>query len=115
GGHPWPVCTCAFAELYYRLANAISAAKSVPFGSLSAPFFAQVGVSASTPWDKAVTALQNAGDSMLPPAIYHTDHLELTDPCDGTSGFEKSVTNLTWSYAAFLSAVRAKTGKSVQG
>jgi glucoamylase len=115
GGHPWALCTCAFAELYYRLANAISASKSVPFGNLSAPFFAQVGVSASTPWDKAVTALQNAGDSMLRAVIYHSDHLELSEQFDGTSGFEKSVSNLTWSYAAFLSAVRAKTGKSVQG
>jgi hypothetical protein len=34
---------------------------------------------------------------------------------DGITGYEKSVRNLTWSYAAFLSAVRARTGQNVQG
>ncbi|MGO6907432.1 glucoamylase, partial [Rhizobium ruizarguesonis] len=28
---------------------------------------------------------------------------------DGTVGYEKSVRNLTWSYASFLSAVRARS------
>jgi glucoamylase len=115
GGHPWPVCTCNFAELYYRLASTIGSSKSVPFDSLSSPFFAQVGVTASTTWDKAVTALQSAGDSMLRAVIYHSDHLELSEQFDGTSGFEKSVADLTWSYAAFLSAARARTGSTVAG
>ncbi len=115
GGHPWALCTCNFAELYYRLANAIGSSKSVPFNNLSSPFFAQIGVTASTTWDKAVTALQNAGDSMLNAVISHSDHLELSEQFDGTSGYEKSVSDLTWSYAAFLSAVRAKTGAAVAG
>jgi glucoamylase len=115
GGHPWALCTCNFAELYYRLANAISSAQSVPFNDLSSPFFAQVGVTATTTWDKAVTALQNAGDNMLRAVIYHSDHLELSEQFDGKTGYEKSVANLTWSYAAFLSAVRAKTGSAVEG
>ena len=28
--HPWAICTCNFAELYYRLANEITAAGAVP-------------------------------------------------------------------------------------
>lgn len=44
---------------------------------------------------------------MLRAVIYHSDHIELSEQFDGTSGYEKSVSNLTWSYAAFLSAVRA--------
>jgi glucoamylase len=115
GGHPWAPCTCNFAELYYRLANAISSSKSVPLDDLSSPFFAQVGIATSTTWDKAVTALQNAGDSMLGAVTFHSDHLELSEQFDGRSGFEKSVRDLTWSYAAFLSAVRAKTGSAVAG
>jgi glucoamylase len=115
GGHPWALCTCNFAELYYRLANAISSSKTIPFDNLSSPFFAQVGVTASTTWDKAVMALQNAGDTMLRAVIFHSDHLELSEQFDGTSGFEKSVSDLTWSYAAFLSAVRSKTGSAVGG
>jgi glucoamylase len=115
GGHPWALCTCNFAELYYRLANSISSTQSVPFSNLSSPFFQQVGVTASTTWAQAVTALQNAGDSMLNAVIYHSNHLELSEQFDGSTGFEKSVSDLTWSYAAFLSAVRAKTGSAVEG
>jgi hypothetical protein len=33
---------------------------------------------------------------------------ELSEQFDATSGYEKSVSNLSWSYASFLSAVRAK-------
>jgi glucoamylase len=52
---------------------------------------------------------------MLRAVVYHSDHLELSEQFDGVSGYEKSVHDLTWSYAAFLSAVRARTGQPVQG
>jgi glucoamylase len=52
---------------------------------------------------------------MLSAVISHSDHLELSEQFDGDTGYEKSVKNLTWNYAAFLSAVREKTGQSVQG
>ena len=47
---------------------------------------------------------------MLQAIVYHSDHLELSEQFDAVTGFEKSVANLSWSYAAFLSAVRARTG-----
>ncbi len=52
---------------------------------------------------------------MLQAIIYHSDNLELSEQFESASGYEKSVRDLTWSYAAFLSAVRAKTARSVQG
>jgi glucoamylase len=108
GGHPWALCTCNFAELYYDLANQIAGGQPVPLDPLSEDFFGQVGVtSASAPGD-AVTALRSAGDAMLQAIVYHSDHLELSEQFDGTSGYQKSVRDLTWSYAAFLSAVRAR-------
>ena len=115
GGHPWPLCTCNFAELYYRVANAIKENGVLPLDNLSQEFFAQVGVAAHTSATQAAAALRVAGDSMLRAVIFHSDHLELSEQFDGTSGYEKSVTNLTWSYAAFLSAVRIKTGRVVEG
>lgn len=115
GRHPWALCTCNLAELYYRLANAIDSSKKLPFDEYSAPFFAQVGVTQKSSAASASKALRSAGDAMLQAVIYHSDHLELSEQFDGVSGYEKSVKNLTWSYAAFLSAVRAKTGQSVQG
>ena len=115
GGHPWALCTCNFAELYYRLGTEITQAGKVPLDDLSGPFFSQVGISAGTTPADAVTALDQAGDAMLQAVIYHSDNLELSEQFDGNTGFEKSVRNLTWSYASFLSAVRAKTSRHVQG
>ena len=109
GGHPWALCTANFAELYYRLADEIATSESLPYDDLSSGFFGQVGVAAGN-WapSDAAAALEAAGDAMLNAVIYHSDNLELSEQFDGTSGYEKSVRNLTWSYASFLSAVRAK-------
>jgi glucoamylase len=45
---------------------------------------------------------------MLQALTSHSDFLELSEQFDGSTGYEKSVRNLTWSYAAFLSALRAR-------
>jgi glucoamylase len=108
GDHPWAVSTANFAELYYRLATQITTSGTVPLDNLSAGFFSQVGVDASTTPAAAAAALQSAGDQMLQAVLFHSDHLELSEQFDATSGYEKSVANLSWSYASFLSAVRAK-------
>jgi glucoamylase len=108
GDHPWALCTCTFAELYYRLANAITAAGTVPLDDLSANFFSQVGVDVQTTPAAAAAAMQSAGDKMLQAIVFHSDHLELSEQFDATTGYEKSVSDLSWSYASFLSAVRAK-------
>ena len=42
-------------------------------------------------------------------AAFHSDNLELSEQFDATTGYEKSVSNLSWSYASYLSAVRART------
>ena len=108
GDHPWALTTANFAELYYRLAAKISSSRTVPADSLSATFLAQVGVTAATAPLDAAASLRAAGDAMLQAVVYHSDHLELSEQFDAVTGFEKSVSNLSWSYAAFLSAVRAR-------
>jgi glucoamylase len=113
GDHPWALSTACFAQLYYQLAAKITAAKTVPDDSLSASFLSQVGVtSATTTAADAAAALRSAGDAMLQAIVYHSDHFELSEQFDAVTGFEKSVANLSWSYAAFLSAVRARTAAS---
>lgn len=115
GDHPWALCTANFAQLYYELAAEVTASGKVPLDKLSTEFFAQVGVTATTTPAEAADALRAAADAMLQAVILHSDHLELSEQFDGTSGYEKSVRSLTWSYAAFLSAVRACTGQTVLG
>ena len=108
GDHPWALSTGNFAELYYRLAAQITASGTVPLDNLSAPFFGQLGVDGASPPAAASLALRNAGDQMLQAIVFHSDHLELSEQFDASTGYEKSVANLSWSYAAFLSAVRAR-------
>jgi glucoamylase len=108
GDHPWAVSTANVAELYYRLASEIVSTGSVPLDNLSAGFFGQVGVDASATPATAAAALRSAGDQMLQAVVFHSDNLELSEQFDAVTGYEKSVSNLTWSYASFLSAVRAR-------
>jgi glucoamylase len=108
GDHPWALTTANFAELYYRVAGKILSSATVAADPLSATFLAQVGVTSATAPLNAVAALRSAGDAMLRAVVYHSDHFELSEQFDADTGFEKSVANLSWSYAAFLSAVRAR-------
>jgi glucoamylase len=112
GDHPWALTTANFAELYYRVAAKIRSSQTVAADPLSAAFLSQVGVTAATAPLDAVAALRSAGDAMLRAVVYHSDHFELSEQFDAVTGFEKSVSNLSWSYAAFLSAVRARTAAS---
>ncbi|MDX6342023.1 MAG: glucoamylase [Trebonia sp.] len=109
GDHPWALTTANFAQLYYRLATKITSSRTVAADPLSATFLSQVGVTPATPPLDAAVALRSAGDAMLRAIVYHSDHFELSEQFDAVTGFEKSVSNLSWSYAAFLSAVRART------
>lgn len=112
-GHPWAVCTCTLAELYCALANEITRGEPMPTDAKAAMFLRQVGIDdpAGTAAADAVTALRAAGDRMLKAVLFHSDHLALSEQFDATTGFEKSVSNLTWSYAAYLSAVRVRAGQ----
>ncbi len=114
GGHPWPLCTSVVAELYYRVATSVETDKRLALDELSTVYFAQIGIDATTPLAQATALLRNAGDRLLEAVIAHSDHLELSEQYDGATGYEKSVRDLTWSYAAFLSAARAKTGEAVR-
>ena len=91
-----------------RLRSGSRCSGKVPQDALAAPFLTQVGVTSATSAADVVTALRDAGDRSLHALIFHSDHLELSDQFDAFSGYEKSVTNLSWSYAALLSAVRAR-------
>jgi glucoamylase len=107
-GHPWALCTANFAQLYYTLAAAITGTGRVPYSPLSADFFSQIGIGQNTTPANAAARLQAAGDKMLQAIVFHSDHLELSEQLDRDTGYEKSVRDLTWSYAAFISAARTR-------
>ena len=112
-GHPWAICTANFAQLYYGVADAFRSGHGVAFDDLTGPFFAQLDLHEPTVNDAAqadavATALVAAGDGMLRAIIFHSNHYRLSEQFANESGIEKSVEDLSWSYAAYLSAVRAR-------
>ena len=108
--HPWAISTCNFAELYYRLAHEITAAGTRSRSTPTRPSSSTRSEStASRPRrPRLQPRCEAAGDQMLQAIIFHSDHLELSEQFDANTGYEKSVSNLSWSYASFLSAVRAR-------
>jgi glucoamylase len=107
-GHPWAVCTAAHAELYYRVARVVLNDRRVPDDPLASDFLIQAGTSSHDDPDTAAASLHRAGDRMLQAIVYHSDHLELSEQFNAATGYENSVRNLSWSYASFLSALRAR-------
>ena len=110
-GQPWAICTANFAQLYYCVAKAYQTENGPAWDSLTAAFFTQVGLDQPTVNDdeQAVAdALITAGDQMLRAIMSHSAGGRLSEQFDKVSGYEKSVEDLTWSYAAFTSALRAR-------
>lgn len=107
-GHPWALCTAAFATLYYRIAARHQQLTTLMADPLAGPFFAQAGVEPGASPAHISALLRDAGDRMLQAVLLHSDNLEVSEQFDARTGYEKSVRNLTWSYASYLAAVRAR-------
>jgi glucoamylase len=108
-GHPWALCTSAYAELCYRVGRAVLADGPLPVEERTAAFLDALGADPSGAAASTAHVLRDAADRMLRAVLAHSDHLELSEQFDAATGYEKSVRNLTWSYASFLSALRART------
>ncbi len=110
-GHPWAICTANFAQLYYLVAKEFQNGTGPAWDDLTAAFFTQVGLDEATvnAGGQAVAdALIAAADKMLRAIMFHSAEGHLSEQFDKVTGYEKSVEDLTWSYAAFMSAVRAR-------
>jgi glucoamylase len=107
-GQPWALCTCNFAEYLYVLAGALQTANFIPADALCKDFYQSMGIEAQTSPVDAANSLIAAGDRMLDAVLRHADHLHLSEEFDRYDGYEKSVRDLTWSYASFASAARAR-------
>eukprot|EP01129_Flabellula_baltica_P000376 TRINITY_DN1039_c0_g1_i1.p1 TRINITY_DN1039_c0_g1~~TRINITY_DN1039_c0_g1_i1.p1 ORF type:complete len:504 (+),score=104.61 TRINITY_DN1039_c0_g1_i1:109-1620(+) len=110
GGNPWILSTAALAELFYRgshytIQNGLpdSDAMTIWKEVLSLP-------------DKTITkeqlsqALRSAGDSVLLRIRHHVKDsgFHLSEQIDRNTGVEVSATDLTWSYATVLKAMKAR-------
>jgi glucoamylase len=108
GDHPWSISTANFAEFLYLLARRILETADLPFDDLSADFFRRLGVSSDMSPEDVAVSLRTEGDRMLSALVFHSADYELSEQFDAVTGFVKGARDLTWSYAAFLSATRAR-------
>jgi glucoamylase len=120
GGNPWYLTTAAFAELYYRVAEAIQTRgelgitpRNRGFLNLTLPPGARL--TARSPKGKAlIAALRRKGDDYL--ALlrqYVGSQGEMSEQFDRDAGVPVSAYDLSWSYAAYLAAAKARpSGRS---
>lgn len=120
GGNPWFLCTASMSEVLYRTGTHIASTQILNVTSTSLPFWHAVlpsfNLNAGTvykPGDvayhEALKRLKSTGDSFLGVVRKHANSEgALSEQFDRLTGYERGARDLTWSYAAFLQAVRAR-------
>jgi glucoamylase len=123
GGNPWFLCTSSAAEVLYRVATYLRTTSTLSITELGLPFWS--ALLTNTPsssylkpgtygpkaqvFRDAVKKLKSTGDGFLEVVMTHADSEgALSEQFDRVTGFERGARDLTWSYGAFLQAVRAR-------
>lgn len=120
-GNPWFLCTSSAAEVLYRTASHFSASSNLSISPTSLPFYSALLSSSSLdvsegvygPSDalfhSIVERLSAVGDQFLGVVRRHVDNEgAMSEQFDKETGFMTGARDLTWSYGAFLQAVRAR-------
>ncbi|RDI78439.1 hypothetical protein Vi05172_g11594 [Venturia inaequalis] len=118
-GNPWFLCTSSTSEVLYRTRLHLLATNSLKVTERGLPFWKaltlrdnlQTGTYAKGDpiFIKAVERLQSVGDSFLAVLKTHVDgEGAMSEQFHRVSGFMEGARDLTWSYGAFLQAVRAR-------
>jgi glucoamylase len=119
-GNPWFLCTSSVAEILYRTHTHLSLTGQLRVTSRGLPFWTSLilenQVQAGKTYNKgdaafeeALLRLKSVGDSFLSVEKVHTDgEGAFSEQFDRVTGFMRGATDLTWSYGAFLQAVKAR-------
>ncbi|KAF2019998.1 glycoside hydrolase family 15 protein [Aaosphaeria arxii CBS 175.79] len=122
GGNPWFLCTSSAAEILYRTASHLITTSQLTITKLNYPFYkALVSPLAldvrvdttygpgNTEFALVIERLKTLGDGFLGVVKTHTSSEgTMSEQFDRETGLERGARDLTWSYGAFLQAVRAK-------
>ena len=122
GGNPWFLCTSSAAEILYRTASHFSIASNLTITDMGLPFYEALLATSSLdietgtfgPSDalfhSIIERLQATGDQFLDVVRTHVDaEGSMSEQFDRVTGYMRGAEDLTWSYGAFLQAVRART------
>jgi len=117
-GNPWVLLTCAFAELYYRIEKELNSRGQISVSPRNLPFLrsllssgtelvpGQVIKKRETIFYEILAGLKRQGDDFLRRVQHHTNgDGSLSEQMNRTSGFMQGARDLSWSYAAFLTAI----------
>lgn len=114
-GHPWALCTANLARYYYQCMVELADMPNITITKPMKHFFEQIGFKQSGDISKSSLkykelqgVLLTAGDKLMRAIVYHSDHLELSEQFDKSSGMCISVRSLTWSYSSFIAASRTR-------
>lgn len=115
-GNPWFINTAAFAEFYYRLAQDLENKSEIKINSINRNFYQGLiprrekhfsYKKGSPEYLQTIKAIRGKGDSFLQRVKYHIDgNGSMSEQINRESGYMQGARDLTWSYAALLSAIR---------
>jgi glucoamylase len=121
GGNPWFLCTSSAAEILYRSATHFSASSNLTITTLALPFYRSLLSSSSLDvevgtfgpsdalYNSVIERLKSTGDDFLEVVKTHVDAGgSMSEQFDRVTGYMRGAKDLTWSYGAFLGAVRAR-------
>ncbi|ORZ38793.1 Six-hairpin glycosidase-like protein [Catenaria anguillulae PL171] len=121
GGNPWFLTTIAAAELHYRTVTRAARRGSIAVSQVSLPFYQdllagseftpQAGNFArgSQEFNAITRGLVRMGDLFLERVRVHLrPGGRMDEQLDRNTGFQLSASDLTWNYAAFLTAAYAR-------
>jgi glucoamylase len=120
-GHPWFLATLAMAELNYRLAGQLLRDGSVTLTSQNIAFYRDASPvtiklapgavlkQRDPQFKQLLRDLRGAGDSFLARVRLHAaDDGSMSEQFDRDNGLMHGARDLTWNYAAFLTALDAR-------
>ena len=108
-GNPWFLLTTGFGEFLLRSAAEFERQGSFQINSTNAAFFRYIGVEEGASVSDLARALRAKADSFFARVKYHSaSDGRLPEQFNRHTGFGQGAENLTWSYAAFLTAAAAR-------
>jgi glucoamylase len=118
-GNPWFLCTSAVAEILYLAASEIETVKQFQVNNINKNFAQMLdgGLQADTvvkgrALSELLGKMRTLGDDFL--AVqqqFVTANLSMSEQYSRQDGHQLGARDLTWSYAAFYSAVEAREGQ----
>ncbi|KAK4699055.1 glucoamylase, partial [Phenoliferia sp. Uapishka_3] len=124
GGQPWYLITLAAAEQLYDALYTWKKSGSISITSVSLPFFTAIYQKASVgtyskeseTYRDVMQAVENYADGFFSIVEKYTPaDGAMAEQFHGTTGEPLSATDLTWSYASFVTAAAARRGEVPKG